>query len=96
LKDSPPELADALINYYQQEFPPKNLLAENKITAYCPEANCTYQRILDEEEEGFCPYHGTQLAKESDLPNPFSRPPKSLIIMTRLLLVAYSSWRTGV
>lgn len=71
LKDSPPELADALISYYQQEFPPKSLLGENKITAYCPEANCTYQRILEENEDGYCPFHGAQLAKESELPNPF-------------------------
>lgn len=71
LKDSPPELSEALINYYQQEFPPKQLLAANKVTAYCPEANCTYQRILDEDEVGYCPYHGSELAKETDLPNPF-------------------------
>lgn len=71
LKDSPPELAEALINFYQQEFPPRQLLGDNKVTAFCPEANCNYQRILDQEEDGFCPYHGTELAKETDLPNPF-------------------------
>ena len=71
LKDSPPELADTLITYYQQEFPPKDLIGVGKTTAHCPTANCTYTRIIDETEESYCPYHGSKLASEGQLPNPF-------------------------
>jgi hypothetical protein len=71
LKESPPELADALISYYQQEFPPKDLLGPGKVNTLCPEANCNYTRIIDQEGEAFCPYHGAKMAREDQLPDPF-------------------------
>lgn len=71
LKDSPPELADALITYYQQEFPAKDLLGPGKVAALCPEANCNYTRIVSEEEDAYCPYHGSKMAREDQLPDPF-------------------------
>jgi len=71
LKDSPPELADALIVYYQQEFPVKDLLGPGKVATLCPEANCNYTRIISDEEEAYCPYHGAKMAREDQLPDPF-------------------------
>lgn len=71
LKESPTELADALISYYQQEFPPRELLGPGKVNTMCPAENCTYTRIVNKEEDSYCPYHGAKMAREDQLPDPF-------------------------
>lgn len=70
LNNSPNELVKTLSIFYEQEFPTSNLLSEGKSFAYCPEANCSFKRIIDVGEEAFCTYHGSKLHEEESLPNP--------------------------
>lgn len=67
------EFTQALIVFYEQEFPNINLLGSGKVYALCPEPNCTFKKIVDRDEEAYCTVHGVKLVRETDLPNP-SRP----------------------
>jgi hypothetical protein len=69
LKSSPPALGDLLEQSYKQEFPPLQLLEQGQSYAHCPVPDCNYVRIVT-GETAYCPYHGEQLVKEENLPNP--------------------------
>jgi hypothetical protein len=69
LKSSPPAMTDALEAHYKQEFPPIDVLEKGQVFGHCPAPECQYVRIMG-EEPAYCPYHGEQLTKEGDIPNP--------------------------
>jgi len=70
LLKSPTELVDALSTYYQQEFPPLDLMLAGKAKFMCPVGNCLQTRIGDLDEVYYCPIHGDRMAREDRLPNP--------------------------
>lgn len=70
LIDSPSELTDTLVTFYEQTFPQVTLLEKNRTVALCPEADCQHKSIINELDVRYCPFHGKQLKKEGDLPNP--------------------------
>jgi hypothetical protein len=70
LLKNPNELTEALGIHYQQEFPPLNLLGAGKAKFLCPVENCIQSRIADYDTICYCPVHGAQMARETDLPNP--------------------------
>lgn len=70
LIDSPTELTEILVVHYEQNFQPLSLLADEQTMALCPEANCRHRAIIAKDDNRFCPYHGSELKKESQLPNP--------------------------
>ena len=70
LDQSPSELTDTLAQHYNQEFPPLEMVEKGKKTTHCGAPGCQYTRIIPRDEQGYCPYHGTQLADEDALPNP--------------------------
>ena len=70
LLKNPNELTEALGIYYQQEFPPLNLMGAGKAKFLCPVENCLQSRIAEYDVVCYCPMHGTQMARETDLPNP--------------------------
>jgi hypothetical protein len=56
--------------YYQQEFPPLNLIGAGKAKFMCPAEACLQSRIADRDAACFCPVHGEKMAREDLLPNP--------------------------
>lgn len=70
LIDSPTEITEILVVHYEQNFQPLNLLNDEQTMALCPEANCRHRAITAKDDTRFCPYHGSELKKESQLPNP--------------------------
>ena len=70
LLSSPNELVESLGIYYQQEFPPINLIGAGKSKFLCPAADCMQSRIADHDANCFCPIHGEKMAREDMLPNP--------------------------
>ena len=71
LLSSPNELVEGLGIYYQQEFPPLNLMGSGKAKFLCPAPQCLQSRITDSDADCFCPVHGEKMAREDQLPNPF-------------------------
>jgi len=67
---SPNELVEGLGIYYQQEFPPLNLIGTGKAKFLCPAPQCLQSRIADAELDCFCPVHGEKMAREDMIPNP--------------------------
>ena len=67
---SPNELIESLGIYYQQEFPPINLIGAGKSKFLCPAADCMQSRIADRDATCFCPIHGEKMEREDMLPNP--------------------------
>jgi len=70
LVDSPTEFTDLLVVHYEQHYQPLSLLADDQQVALCPDANCKHKAIIAKNDKRFCPYHGSELRKEVDLPNP--------------------------
>lgn len=70
LLQSPNELVEGLGVYYQQEFPPLNLIGAGKAKFLCPAPSCLQSRIADMKSECFCPIHGEKMAREDLIPNP--------------------------
>jgi len=70
LLKSPNELVESLSIYYQQEFPPLNLMGAGKAKFLCPAEACMQSRIADLDATCFCPVHGKKMAREDLLPNP--------------------------
>jgi len=70
LAESPNELIEALGIYYQQEFPPLNLIGAGKAKYLCPAPKCLQSRIADLDATCYCPVHGEKMAREDQIPNP--------------------------
>ena len=70
LVDSPTELTDTLVVFYEQNFPPVSLTDGSTSLALCPVSNCSYKSIVNNDQTRFCPHHGKELRKEGSLPNP--------------------------
>ena len=69
LLDSPNELIETLMQFYDNTFPQIDLLDKDKVLGYCPVAKCQHKRVIPLERKGFCPDHGRELVTE--IPNPF-------------------------
>jgi len=70
IRSLPNEIVESLSVFYQQEFPPLQLMEKNKSRFLCPEANCMQSRIELITETCYCPKHGSQMVRETELPNP--------------------------
>lgn len=70
IRSLPNEVVESLSVFYQQEFPPIQMLDKNKVRFLCPEAQCGQSRIELITEICYCPKHGTQMVGETSLPNP--------------------------
>lgn len=70
LRSLPNEIVENLSVFYQQEFPPMQIMDKNKVRFLCPEAGCMQSRIEGITEICYCPKHGTQMVQETSLPNP--------------------------
>lgn len=70
LVDAPTELTETLITFYEQKFPQLSLLDKQRVFALCPVQDCQYKAIINVVDTRYCIYHGKELKKEGDLPNP--------------------------
>jgi len=70
LTEGPTELTESLLTFYDQNYPPVNLLSADTSLALCPASGCSYRAIIPSKAVRFCPYHGDELRREETLPNP--------------------------
>lgn len=70
LAEGPTELTESLLTFYDQNYPPVNLLSADTSLALCPASGCSYRAIIPSKAVRFCPYHGDELRREETLPNP--------------------------
>jgi hypothetical protein len=70
LVNSPTEVTETLVTFYEQNFPPVSMVDGESTLALCPTANCGYKAIIALGAERFCPHHGKPLRSEETLPNP--------------------------
>jgi len=70
LTEGPTELTESLLTFYDQNYPPVNLLSADTSLALCPASGCNYRAIIPSKAVRFCPLHGDELRREETLPNP--------------------------